>query len=205
MTNEVLEVDRKQTATAGQTELVKELRSRTGAGVMDCRNALTEANGDLEKAAEILRGKGLAVASKKAGRVASEGVVNAYIHTGGRVGAIVEVNCETDFVARTEEFKRLARDLAMQVTASAPLYVSREEVPAEAADVQRKVFAAELAGKPAAAVDGKLEKWYQEVALLEQPFIRDDTKRVRDIITETIARVGENIQVRRFARFKIGE
>ncbi|MBI2246485.1 MAG: translation elongation factor Ts [Armatimonadetes bacterium] len=205
MTNEVLEVDRKQTATAGQTELVKELRSRTGAGVMDCRNALTEANGDLEKAAEILRGKGLAVASKKAGRVASEGVVNAYIHTGGRVGAIVEVNCETDFVARTEEFKRLARDLAMQVTASAPLYVSREEVPAEAADVQRKVFAAELAGKPAAAVDGKLEKWYQEVALLEQPFIRDDSKRVRDIITETIARVGENIQVRRFARFKIGE
>lgn len=206
MTNEVLEVDRKQTATtASQTELVKELRSRTGAGVMDCRNALTEANGDLEKAAEILRGKGLAVASKKAGRVASEGLVDAYIHTGGRVGAIVEVNCETDFVARTEEFKRLARDLAMQVTASAPLYVSREEVPAEAAEAQRKVFAAELAGKPAAAVDGKLEKWYQEVALLEQPFIRDDSKRVRDIITETIARVGENIQVRRFARFKIGE
>lgn len=206
MTNEVLEVDRKQTATtASQTELVKELRSRTGAGVMDCRNALTEANGDLEKAAEILRGKGLAVASKKAGRVASEGLVDAYIHTGGRVGAIVEVNCETDFVARTEEFKRLARDLAMQVTASAPLYVSHEEVPAEAAEAQRKVFAAELAGKPAAAVDGKLEKWYQEVALLEQPFIRDDTKRVRDIITETIARVGENIQVRRFARFKIGE
>lgn len=206
MTNEVLEVDRKQTATtASQTELVKELRSRTGAGVMDCRNALTEANGDLEKAAEILRGKGLAVASKKAGRVASEGLVDAYIHTGGRVGAIVEVNCETDFVARTEEFKRLARDLAMQVTASAPLYVSHEEVPAEAAEAQRKVFAAELAGKPAAAVDGKLEKWYQEVALLEQPFIRDDSKRVRDIITETIARVGENIQVRRFARFKIGE
>jgi elongation factor Ts len=172
---------------------------------MDCKQALAEAGGDLEKAVEILRAKGLAVAGKKAGRVASEGLVEAYIHTGGRVGAIVEVNCETDFVARTDEFKALAHDLAMQITASAPQYVSREDVPAGAVDEQRKTFAAELSGKPAAAVDGKLEKWYQDTVLLEQPFIRDDSKRVRDIITDTIARVGENIQVRRFARFKIGE
>jgi elongation factor Ts len=198
-------VNGKQTATTTQTELVKELRARTGAGIMDCKQALAEAGGDLEKAVEILRAKGLAVAGKKAGRVASEGLVEAYIHTGGRVGAIVEVNCETDFVARTDEFKALAHDLAMQITASAPQYVSREDVPAGAVDEQRKTFAAELSGKPAAAVDGKLEKWYQDTVLLEQPFIRDDSKRVRDIITDTIARVGENIQVRRFARFKIGE
>ena len=198
-------MDRKTTATASQTELVKELRARTGAGVMDCKHALAEAKGDLEHAVEILRAKGLAVADRKAGRVASEGLVEAYIHTGGRVGAIVEVNCETDFVARTEEFKRLARDLAMQVTASAPQYVRREEIPAEVVSAQRRAFAGELAGKPAAAVDGALEQWYQEAVLLEQPFIRDDSKRVRDIVTDTIARVGENIQVRRFARFKIGE
>jgi len=199
-------VDAKQTATTtSQTELVKELRARTGAGVMDCKHALAEAGGDFEKAVEILRAKGLAVAGKKASRVASEGLVEAYVHTGGRVGAMVEVNCETDFVARTEEFKQLAHDLAMQITASAPQYVSREDISAGTIDEQRRVFTAELVGKPAAAVDGKLEKWYQEVVLLEQPFIRDDSKRVRDIITDTIARVGENIQVRRFARFKIGE
>ena len=172
---------------------------------MDCKHALAEAGGDLERAVEILRAKGLAVAGKKAGRAASEGLVEAYIHTGGRVGAIVEVNCETDFVARTDEFKRLAHDLAMQITASVPQYVSREEISADALAEQRKVIVAELTGKPAAAVEGKLEKWYQEVVLLEQPFIRDESKRVRDIITDTIARVGENIQVRRFARFKIGE
>lgn len=199
-------MDAKQTATTtSQADLVKDLRARTGAGVMDCKHALAEAGGDLEKAVEILRAKGLAVAGKKAGRAASEGLVEAYIHTGGRVGAIVEVNCETDFVARTDEFKRLAHDLAMQITASVPQYVSREEISADALAEQRKVIAAELTGKPAAAVEGKLEKWYQEVVLLEQPFIRDESKRVRDIITDTIARVGENIQVRRFARFKIGE
>lgn len=199
-------MDAKRTATAtSQTELLKELRARTGAGVMDCKHALAEAGGDFEKAVEILRAKGLAVAGKKAGRVASEGLVEAYVHTGGRVGAMVEVNCETDFVARTDEFKALAHDLAMQITASAPQYVSREEISVDTLTEQRKLFAAELTGKPQAAVDGKLEKWYQEVVLLEQPFIRDDSKRVRDIITDTIARVGENIQVRRFSRFKIGE
>lgn len=187
------------------TELVKELRARTGAGVIDCRNALTQAGGDLEKAVEILKAKGLATAVKKAGRTASEGLVEAYVHTGGRVGALVEVNCETDFVARTDEFKRLVRDLAMQVTASAPQYLTREAVPAETAAAQRRLFATELAGKPAAAVEGRLEKWFAEVVLLEQPFIKDDSKRVRDVVTEAIARVGENIQVRRFARFKLGE
>lgn len=198
-------VDRKQAVTEIRTELVKELRARTGAGIIDCRNALAEAGGDLEKAAEVLRAKGLITASKKAGRVASEGLVEAYIHTGGRVGAIVEVNCETDFVARTEEFKRLARDLAMQVTASTPLYVSREDVPPATVEEQRRVFAVELAGKPAAAVDGKLEKWVQDVVLLEQLFIKDESKHIRDVITEAIAKLGENVQVRRFARFKIGE
>lgn len=198
-------MDRKQAVTEIRTDLVKELRARTGAGIIDCRDALAEAGGDLEKATEILRAKGLASAEKKARRTATEGLVEAYIHTGGRVGAIVEVNCETDFVARTEEFKRLARDLAMQVTASAPLYVRREEIPPDEVEARRRIFAAELVGKPAAAVDGKLEKWFREVILLEQPFIRDDTRQVRDVITETVAKVGENIQVRRFARFRLGE
>lgn len=197
--------DRKQAVTESRTELVKELRTRTGAGIMDCKSALAEAGGDVEKAVEILRARGLATASKKAGRTASDGLVEAYVHTGGRVGAMVEVNCETDFVARTDEFKRLARDLAMQVTASAPQYVGREEIPQAVIDEQRRVFDAELAGKPPAAVDGRLEKWFGDVVLLEQPFIRDESRRVSDLITETIAKVGENIQVRRFARFKIGE
>lgn len=194
-----------KTTTAGRAELVKELRERTGAGIIDCRNALAAAGGDLDKAVEILKAKGLAAAQKKSGRVASEGLIEAYIHMGGKVGAMVEVNCETDFVARTDEFKRLARDLALQVTATAPLYVSREDVPAEVLAAQRAQFAAELAGKPAAAVDGKMEKWVTEVVLLEQPFIKDETKRVADLITETVAKVGEHIKVRRFARFKTGE
>jgi len=187
------------------TEQIKELRARTGAGIVDCRNALQQAGGDLDKATEILKAKGLATAQKKAGRAATEGLIEAYIHTGGKVGAMVEVNCETDFVARTDEFRRLSRDLAMQITASAPRYVMREEIPAETVEEQRRLFASDLTGKPAAAVEGKLTKWYQEVVLLEQPFIRDESKTVRDLITEAISRIGENIQVRRFARFRIGE
>jgi len=187
------------------TEQIKELRARTGAGIVDCRNALQQAGGDLDKATEILKAKGLATAQKKAGRAATEGLIEAYIHTGGKVGAMVEVNCETDFVARTDEFRRLSRDLAMQITASAPRYVMREEIPAETVEEQRRLFASDLAGKPAAAVEGRLTKWYQEVVLLEQPFIRDESKTVRDLITEAISRIGENIQVRRFARFRIGE
>jgi elongation factor Ts len=192
-------------ATAISTEKLKELRLRTGAGIVDCRNALQHAGGDLDKAAEILRAKGLAIAEKKAARTAGEGLIEAYIHTGGKLGAMVEVNCETDFVARTDEFRRLARDLAMQITAAAPQYVSREEVPADALEEQRSRIAGDLAGKPAAAVEGRLEKWLGEVVLLEQPFIKDEHRRVRDVITEAVARIGENIQVRRFARFRIGD
>lgn len=198
-------MNRNEALTKGRTELVKELRARTGAGIVDCRNALTEAEDDLERAAELLRRRGLATALKKAGRSTTEGLVEAYIHTGGRVGALIEVNCETDFVARTEEFKRLARDLAMQVTAASPAYVRREDVPAEAIEAKRQQFSSELVGKPPAAVEGRLERWFQEVVLLEQAFIRDEGKQVKDVLTETIAKFGENVQIRRFSRFKLGE
>ena len=187
------------------TQQIRELRARTGAGIVDCRDALQQGGGDLDKAEEILKVKGLATAQKKAGRAATEGLIEAYIHTGGKVGAMVEMNCETDFVARTDEFRRLSRDLAMQITASAPRYVTRDAIPAETIEEQRRLFASDLAGKPAAAVEGRLTKWYQEVVLLEQPFIRDESKTVRDLIAEAISRIGENIQVRRFARFRIGE
>src|SRR3990172_4591452 len=192
-------------AMAITTEKLRELRLRTGAGIVDCRNALQQAGGHLEKAAEILRAKGLATAEKKAARTAGEGLGEAYVHTGGKLGAMIEVNCETDFVARTDEFRRLARDLAMQVTAAAPQYVSREEIPPAAVEEQRLQFAQDLAGKPAAALEGRLEKWFGEIALLDQPFIKDENRRVKDVITEAGARIGENIQVRRFARFRIGE
>ena len=153
--------------TAITTEKLKELRLRTGAGIVDCRNALQQAGGNLEKATEILRAKGLATAEKKASRTAGEGLIDVYVHTGGKLGAMIEVNCETDFVARTDEFRRLARDLAMQVTAAAPQYVSREEIPPAAVEERRRQFAEDLAGKPAAALEGRLEKWYGEVALPE--------------------------------------
>lgn len=162
---------------------VMELRARTGAGVMDCRQALREADGDLERAADLLRTRGLALAEQKAGRSTREGIVEAYIHGGGRLGALVEINCETDFVARTEDFRRLARELAMQVAAGDARYVSREEIPEERRE------------DPAA----------REVILLEQPYIRDERRTVRDLVTETVAKLGENIQIRRFARFKVGE
>ncbi len=195
----------RKTTVDSKTELIKELRARTGAGVMDCRTAVEQAGGDLEKAVELLRAKGLATALKKSSRTASEGLVEAYVHAGGRVGALVEVNCETDFVARTEEFKRLAHDVALQVTAAAPQYVSREAIPPDVVERQRQEFAQELVGKPAAAVEGRLEKWFTDIVLLEQPFIRDESKRVRDLLTEAIAKFGENILVRRFARFKLGD
>jgi len=187
------------------TEQIKELRTRTGAGIVACRNALRQAGGDLDRAVELLRARGLVTARQKAGRTATEGLIDAYIHTGGKVGAMVEVHCETDFVARTEEFRRLCRDLAMQVTASAPRYVSREEVPPEVVEEQRRLIGTELGGTPAAAVESRLNSWFQEVVLLEQPFIRDPGRTVRDLVTEAVARIGENIQIRRFARFKIGE
>ena len=189
---------------------VKELRERTGAGFMDCKSALVEADGDVEKAVALLRERGLAAAARKAGREAREGLVSSYIHTGGRVGVLIEVNCETDFVARTDEFQRLVRDLAMQVAGMAPLYVDVDRIPA--ADLEAKK--AELLGdetvqkKPEAIraqiVDGQLRKWYSQVCLLEQPF-RDEDRSVRDLVTEKISTIGENIRVRRFTRYALGE
>jgi len=189
---------------------VKELRERTGAGFMDCKNALVEANGDLDAAIGLLRERGLAAAAKKAGREAREGLVSSYIHTGGRVGVLIEVNCETDFVARTEEFQKLVRDLAMQVAGLAPLYVDIERIPEEALAAKRAVLEADeaLQKKPEAIraqiVEGQLDKWYSQVSLYDQPF-RDEERTVRELINEKIATIGENIRVRRFARFALGE
>jgi elongation factor Ts len=191
-------------------EMVRELRDKTGAGMMDCKRALEEAGGDVEKASGLLRERGLAAAAKKSGREAREGLIASYIHTGGRVGSLVEVNCETDFVARTDEFQKLVRDLAVQVAGLAPLYVDAEHVPAEALAAKQAEFAADpaTAGKPAEIrekiVDGQLKKWYREVCLLDQPF-RDEERTVRELVNERIATIGENIVVRRFARFQLGE
>ena len=191
-------------------DLVKELRDRTGAGFMDCKRALTEADGDIDKATAILREKGLAAAAKKSGREAREGLVSSYIHTGGRVGVLIEVNCETDFVARTDEFQKLVRDLAIQVAGLAPLYVDVERVPEEAVAAKKAELAASDAvkGKPAEIqeriVQGQLDKWYREVCLYEQPF-RDEDRSVKDLITEAVSKIGENIRVRRFTRYALGE
>jgi len=191
-------------------DAVKELRERTGAGMMDCKNALVETGGDVDAAVGLLRERGLAAAAKKAGRDAREGVVSSYIHTGGRVGVLIEVNCETDFVARTDEFQKLVRDLAMQVAGLAPLYVDIERIPADAVEAKKTELAESDAaqGKPAEIreriVEGQLRKWYQEVCLYEQPF-RDEDRPVKDLITEAISKIGENIRVRRFARYALGE
>lgn len=193
---------------------VKALRERTGAGIIDCRNALAETAGDLEKAVQVLRAKGLAAAAKRSGRVANDGIVTAYIHGGGRLGVLVEINCETDFVARTDEFKTLARDIAMQIAASDPRYVSREEIPAEAVASERAAYIAQAIadGKPEAVAariaDGKLEKYFATVCLLDQPFIRDEGAKPRtvgEVVKDAISRTKENIKIRRFARFKLGE
>jgi elongation factor Ts len=191
-------------------DAVKELRERTGAGMMDCKNALVEAGGDVEAAVALLRERGLAAAAKKAGREAREGVVSSYIHTGGRVGVLIEVNCETDFVARTEEFQKLVRDLAMQVAGLSPLYVDIDRIPADALEARKAELAESDAvqGKPAEIreriVEGQLKKWYQEVCLYEQPF-RDEDRPVKDLVTEAISKIGENIRVRRFTRYALGE
>lgn len=191
--------------------MVKELRERTGAGMMDCKNALVTCTGDMEKAIDELRTKGLAKAAKKAGRVASEGVVTSYIHAGGRIGVLVEVNCETDFVAKTAEFKQLAYDIAMQIAASNPTNIRREEISQELIDREREVLKAQALeeGKPEKVVDkmveGRLEKFFKESCLLEQPFIKDPDKTVEQLIHELIAKIGENINVRRFSRYEVGE
>ena len=190
-------------------ELVKKLREATGAGMMECKKALSETSGDLQKAVDVLRKAGIAKAAKRADRAASQGRIESYVHD-SRIGVLVEVNCETDFVARTDDFKRLCKDLAMQVAAAAADYVSREEVPAERIERERAIYA-ELVrkeGKPAAIVDkivqGKLDKFFGEVCLLEQPFIKDDKQKVSDLVRETSSRTGENVVVRRFVRFRLG-
>jgi elongation factor Ts len=190
---------------------VRQLRERTGVGMMECKKALAEAQGDLEAAVEHLRKRGVAAAEKKAGRAASEGLVHAYIHPGGRVGVLIEVNCETDFVARTDEFTGLVRNLAMQVAAAGAEYVRRDEVPAERVEKEREIYRAQMAdsGKPAHVLDqiveGKLKKFYSEVCLLEQPYIRDDKVTVEQLVKDAIAKMGENIVVRRFARYRLGQ
>ncbi|MFS8573450.1 MAG: translation elongation factor Ts [Clostridia bacterium] len=192
-------------------EMVKELRQRTQAGIKDCRDALVAAGGDMEKAIVALREKGLAQAAKKAARVAVEGIVDAYIHGDGRIGVLIEVNCETDFVAKTEEFRRLVRDLAMQVAAASPEYVSREDVPPSVIEAEREIYARQARGegKPEQVIDrivnGRLEKFFQQVCLLEQPFIKNPDQTVQQLIQEKIAATGENITVRRFVRFERGE
>jgi len=195
-------------------QMVKELREKTGAGFVDCKKALTEAEGDFDKASDLLRKWGLAAAGKKVGRVAEQGLVEAYIHGEGRLGVLVEVNCETDFVARTTEFKGFVHDVAMQIAARNPLYVAKEDVPAELVEHEKSVLMAQAVaeGKPATVVErmvaGRLDKYYSDVCLLEQPFIRDQDKNARkigDLVREMIAKFGENIQIRRFARMGLGE
>jgi elongation factor Ts len=192
-------------ATTITTDMVKTLRARTGAGIMDCRRALEEAGGNLDAAAEILKARGLAAAAQRARRTASEGLVEAYIHPGGRLGVLIELNCETDFVARTDQFRVLARELAMQVAAAAPRVVAQDDIPAEEVAAQRAAIARERPDATDAEIDRQMMQWVAEVALLEQPYIRDAGRRVGEIITDTIARTGENIQVRRFSRFRLGE
>ncbi len=183
-------------------ETVKELRDRTGAGFMDCKRALQETQGDIDAAVALLRERGVALAAKKVGREAREGLISSYIHTGGRIGVLIEVNCETDFVARNEDFQKLCRDLAMQVAGLAPLYVDATDIPAETLEAKRR----DLAADPEARddVDSALQRWMKDVVLLEQPF-KDTNRSVRDLVTDAIARIGENIRVRRFTRYSLGE
>lgn len=191
--------------------MVKELREKTGAGMMDCKKALGEANGDMEKAADILREKGIASAAKKAGRIAAEGVVESYIHGGGRIGVLVEVNCETDFVAKTDEFKTFVRDIAMHIAATNPKYITREEVSAAEIEKEREILTQQALneGKPEKIiekmVDGRLDKFFKEICLLEQSFVKDPDKTIQVLVNEKIAKIGENINVRRFVRYELGE
>jgi elongation factor Ts len=190
-------------------KLVSELRNSTGAGFVDCKNALIETDGDLEKAVIVLKKKGVATAAKKLGREANEGIIESYIHSGGRIGVLLELNCETDFVAKNSEFKKLAHDICVHVAAANPSYTSRETVPADVIGNEREIASAQAFGKPQYAIDkiveGKLDKWYQQVCLLERPFVKDQERTVNDYITAAIAIIGENIRVGRFVRFQIGE
>jgi len=196
---------------AGSSQLVKELREKTGAGILDCQKALTENGNDIEKAVDYLRQKGLAAAAKKSGRETNQGLVHAYIHMGGKIGVLIEVNCETDFVARNDEFKAFVNDLALQVAAAKPMYVRREDIPKELLDKERTIYEgqAKEMGKPPAAwpkiVEGKLEKFCQESCLMEQSFIKDPTVIIKDLLSQKIAKIGENMNVRRFTRYQLGE
>jgi len=191
--------------------MVKDLREKTGAGMMDCKKALSETGGDFQKAVDYLRQKGLATAAKRAGRIASEGRIGSYIHAGGKIGVMVEVNCETDFVAKTDDFQVFAKDLAMHIAASNPSYVRREEVPREVLEREKEIYRAQArdAKKPEKImdkiVDGKLEKFYGEVCLLEQPFVKDPDITIQDLLNGFIGKVGEKVEIRRFTRFQVGE
>ena len=196
---------------AGSSQLVKELREKTGAGILDCQKALVENGNDIEKSIDYLRQKGLAAAAKKSGRETNQGLVHAYIHMGGKIGVLIEVNCETDFVARNDEFKAFVNDLALQVAAAKPTYVKREDIPKDLIDKERVIYEGQARemGKPPAAwqkiVDGKLEKFFQESCLMEQPFIKDPSVVIKDLLAQKIAKIGENMNIRRFTRFQLGE
>jgi len=192
-------------------QTVKELRDKTGAGMMDCKGALTEAGGDMEKAIEFLRKKGLSRAAKRAGRAANEGAVGSYIHMGGKIGVLVEVNCESDFVAKNEDFQAFVKDISMHIAASSPLYLSEEDVPEDIIEKEREIYRAQAkdSGKPDKVidkiVDGKLKKFYTEVCLLDQPYVKDTDMKVSDYLNNFISKTGENVVIRRFARFQLGE
>ncbi|MDD5495692.1 MAG: translation elongation factor Ts [Candidatus Omnitrophica bacterium] len=190
-------------------DAIKVLREKTNAGVVDCKKALREAGGDVDKAIEILRKQGVSLASKKSSRQAKEGRIESYIHLGGKIGVLVEVNCETDFVARNDDFKTFVKDIALQIAASNPLYVRKEDTPENVINKEKDIIKAQVTGKPAGAmekiIEGKLAKFYEEVCILEQPFIKDTNLKVKDVLTSMIAKIGENIIIRRFTRFQVGE
>lgn len=194
-----------------RTSDVKELREQTGVGLMDCKNALREAEGSLEKALEILRLKGLAIAAKKAGREASEGIIGSYIHTGGKLGVLVEVNCETDFVAKTDEFQEFVRDIAMHIAASNPAYLKKEDIPSEVVEKEKEIYRSQVTDKPPQVVekivDGKLDRFYRDHCLLDQVHVKDpeQKKSVQEILVDTVAKLGENVVIKRFVRFQLGE
>jgi len=190
-------------------DAIKKLREKTSAGVMDCKKALKEAGGDVNKAIEILRKRGVALASKKASRAAKEGVIGSYLHLGNKIGVLVEVNCESDFVAKNKDFREFVKDVSMQIAASNPRYVSREDVPKGVMDKEKDIIKAQIKGKPANVVEkivsGKLEKCYEDICLMEQPFIKDTNIKVREYLTSMIAKIGENMIIRRFVRYQVGE
>ncbi|HET6465789.1 MAG TPA: translation elongation factor Ts [Nitrospiria bacterium] len=191
--------------------LVKDLREKTGAGILDCQKALTQSGGDIAKAIDFLRQKGLATAQKKSGRATNDGLIASYIHAGNKLGVLLEVNCETDFVAKTDDFQELARDLAMHIAAADPRYLKREEIPGTVLEKEKEIFLAQAkeSGKPATVLEkivaGRIEKFYAEVCLLEQPFVKDPSVTIKDLLGQKIAKLGENISVRRFTRFRLGE